>query len=76
MDSLIISLVILIFERINQSFQMIEQQKLEASIFYQPILSVSKSFYPTVEQWYQRYLDRQDNQIIQSPESPLESQEE
>lgn len=49
---LIISVFLNIFEKANRTIEFISPENLEKSIFYKPIQAVSKTMYPTLENWY------------------------
>jgi membrane protein required for colicin V production len=49
---LILSVVILLFEKINVTNMITSQEKLDDSVFYNPIKKVSEVIYPKLEEWY------------------------
>lgn len=52
---LILSIVILLFEKINLNNMIAKQETLEDSIFYNPIKKVSEIIYPQIEEWYDEF---------------------
>jgi len=49
---LMLSIVILLFEKINIDHVITSQETLDNSIFYNPIKDVSQAIYPKIEEWY------------------------
>lgn len=49
---LALSIVILIFEKINLNNMIASQETLDNSMFYNPIKKVSEFIYPKIEEWY------------------------
>lgn len=52
---LALSVVILLFEKINVNNMVAEQETLNNSMFYNPIKKVSEFVYPQIEEWYDEY---------------------
>lgn len=52
---LALSVVILLFEKINVNNMIAEQETLDNSMFYNPIKKVSEFVYPQIEEWYDEY---------------------
>ena len=51
---LALSVVILLFEKINVKNMIAKQETLDNSIFYNPIKKVSEFIYPQIEEWYKK----------------------
>jgi membrane protein required for colicin V production len=49
---LALSVVLLLFEKINVNNRITSQETLDNSMFYNPIKKVSEFIYPKIEQWY------------------------
>ena len=49
---LALSIVILLFEKINVNNMVTSQETLDESIFYNPVKKVSEFVYPKIEEWY------------------------
>ena len=52
---LMLSVVISLFQKININHMLIKEDKLNASVFYNPIQEVSTFMYPSLEKWYQDF---------------------
>ena len=52
---LALSIVILIFEKINLNNMVTSQETLNESIFYNPVKKVSEFVYPKIEEWYDEF---------------------
>ena len=52
---LALSVVILLFEKINVNNMIAEQETLDNSMFYNPIKKVSEFIYPQIEEWYDEF---------------------
>lgn len=52
---LALSIVILIFEKINVNNMVTSQEKLDESMFYNPIKKVSEFVFPKIEEWYDEF---------------------
>lgn len=50
---LALSIVILLFEKINVNNMIASQETLDNSMFYNPIKKVSEFVYPKIEEWYE-----------------------
>lgn len=51
---LLLSVVILLFEKININNTLVKQETLAASIFYNPTKAISAFLYPKIEEWYEK----------------------
>lgn len=51
---LALSIVILLFEKINVNNMITSQETLDESMFYNPIKKVSEFIYPKIEEWYEK----------------------
>ncbi len=51
---LALSVVILLFEKINVNNMIAKQETLDDSMFYNPIKKVSEFVYPQIEEWYEK----------------------
>jgi membrane protein required for colicin V production len=51
---LALSIVILLFEKININNMIAKQETLDDSMFYNPIKKVSEFVYPQIEEWYEK----------------------
>lgn len=49
---LIISISLNLFQKLNTRVTFVEEETLNASIFYNPIQKISKMIYPSIEEWY------------------------
>lgn len=49
---LALSVVILVFEKINLNNMLVKQETLDDSIFYNPTKEISALLYPKIEEWY------------------------
>lgn len=52
---LALSIVILLFEKINVNNMVTSQETLDESIFYNPVKKVSEFVYPKIEEWYDEF---------------------
>ena len=50
---LALSVVILVFEKINLNNMLVKQETLDESIFYNPTKEISAFLYPKIEEWYE-----------------------
>lgn len=50
---LMLSVVILLFEKMNVNNMLVEQETLDESIFYNPTKEISAFLYPKIEEWYE-----------------------
>ncbi|WP_320814293.1 CvpA family protein [Flavobacterium sp.] len=50
---LALSIVILLFEKINLNNMLAKQETLDESIFYNPTKEISAFVYPQIEEWYE-----------------------
>jgi len=55
---LALSIVILLFEKINLNNILAKQETLEESIFYNPTKEISAFVYPQIEEWYEGLSER------------------
>ncbi|WP_264559953.1 CvpA family protein [Flavobacterium sp. N2270] len=53
---LALSIVILLFEKINVNNMLAKQETLDESIFYNPTKEISAFVYPQIEEWYEKGL--------------------
>lgn len=51
---LALSIVILLFEKINVNNMLAKQETLDESIFYNPTKEISAFVYPQIEEWYEK----------------------
>ncbi len=49
---LALSVVILVFEKININYSLVQKETLDESIFYNPTKEFSAYIYPKIEEWY------------------------
>ena len=52
---LILSVIIVLFEKINFNNMLAKQETLDKSIFYNPIKKVAAFVYPSIEKWYDSF---------------------
>ena len=52
---LMLSVSLLLFEKINSNHTFAEKETLENAMFYYPILKVSGFIYPSIESWYKEF---------------------
>lgn len=52
---LIISILIVFFEKINFNNMLAKKETLDKSIFYNPIKKVAAFVFPTIEKWYETF---------------------
>lgn len=52
---LLLSIVILLFEKININNTLVKQETLDKSIFYNPTKEISAFLYPKIEEWYEDF---------------------
>lgn len=53
---LALSVVILLFEKINVNNMLVKQETIDDSIFYNPTKEISAFIYPKIEEWYEKGL--------------------
>jgi membrane protein required for colicin V production len=51
---LALSIVILLFEKINVNNMLVKKEMLDESIFYNPTKEISAFVYPQIEEWYEK----------------------
>lgn len=51
---LALSIVILLFEKINVNNMLVKEETLNESIFYNPTKEISAFVYPQIEEWYEK----------------------
>ena len=51
---LLLSIVILLFEKVNVNNTLVKQETLDDSIFYNPTKEISAFLYPKIEEWYEK----------------------
>ena len=54
---LILSVLLLFFDRLNKQFGIVKEEVLEASVLYVPIRTQSQAFYPNVMEEFQKQKD-------------------
>ncbi|MFH6997674.1 CvpA family protein [Flavobacterium sp. FlaQc-57] len=52
---LILSVIIVLFEKINFNNMLAKKETLDKSIFYNPIKKVAAFVYPSIEKWYENF---------------------
>ncbi|MEQ3662473.1 MAG: CvpA family protein [Flavobacterium sp.] len=52
---LALSIVILLFEKINVNKMLVKEETLNDSIFYNPTKEISAFVYPQIEEWYESF---------------------
>jgi len=67
---LALSVVILVFEKINLNNMLVKQETLDESIFYNPTKEISAFLYPKIEEWYDDFSEKS-----QSQSTEVESEE-
>jgi membrane protein required for colicin V production len=55
---LMLSVVIVLFQKININHMLVKEETLRNSIFYNPIQEVSKFMYPSLEKWYEEFKEK------------------
>ncbi|WP_394760097.1 CvpA family protein [Flavobacterium sp.] len=55
---LALSIIFNIFQKINVNNLIVKQETLNSSLFYNPIQEVSKFIYPTLEEWYNDFKNK------------------
>lgn len=55
---LALSIVILLFEKININNILVEEETLNDSIFYNPTKEISAFVYPQIEEWYESFSEK------------------
>lgn len=55
---LALSIIFNLFQKINVNNIIVKQETLNQSLFYNPIQEVSKSIYPTLEEWYDDFKNK------------------
>jgi membrane protein required for colicin V production len=58
---LALSIVILLFEKINVNNMLVKQETLDESIFYNPTKEISAFVYPQIEKWYEKGVQYSEN---------------
>jgi membrane protein required for colicin V production len=56
---LILSILIVFFEKINFNNMLAKKETLDKSIFYNPIKKVAAFVYPSIEKWYETFKEKQ-----------------
>lgn len=59
---LALSVVILVFEKINLNNMLVKQETLDKSIFYNPTKEISAFLYPKIEEWYEDFSEKSQSQ--------------
>lgn len=68
---LALSIVILLFEKININNMLVKEETLDESIFYNPTKEISAFVYPQIEEWYEKGV-----QFSEGNEQKIESGEQ
>ena len=55
---LALSIVILLFEKINVNNMLVKKEMLDESIFYNPTKEISAFVYPQIEEWYEGFSEK------------------
>lgn len=63
--ALVLSVLLYFFSNLNKSEGLIEHKKLEKSILYEPILLISKTLYPIIEEQFPEVRDSKDEAMDQ-----------
>lgn len=58
---LLLSIVILLFEKVNINNTLVKQETLDESIFYNPTKEISAFLYPKIEEWYEKQVNKTDD---------------
>lgn len=58
---LLLSIVILLFEKVNINNTLVKQETLDKSIFYNPTKEISAFLYPKIEEWYEKQVNKTDD---------------
>ncbi|WP_445456509.1 CvpA family protein [Flavobacterium sp. HNIBRBA15423] len=58
---LLLSIVILLFEKVNINNALVKQETLDKSIFYNPTKEISAFLYPKIEEWYEKQVNKTDD---------------
>lgn len=56
---LLLSIVILLFEKVNSNNILVKQQTLDESIFYSPTKEIAAFIYPKIEEWYTDFSEKE-----------------
>lgn len=72
---LLLSVVILLFEKININNTLVNQETLDESIFYNPTKEIAAFIYPKVEEWYEKSIKNTNEDNIENKETKVEEQE-
>ena len=56
---LALSIVILLFEKINVNNMLVKEETLNDSIFYNPTKEISAFVYPQIEEWYEGFSEKE-----------------
>ncbi|NHN25462.1 CvpA family protein [Flavobacterium jejuense] len=59
---LLLSVVILLFEKVNINSALATQETLDDSIFYNPTKEISAYLYPKIEEWYEKSIKSTDEE--------------
>lgn len=69
---LLLSVVILLFEKININNALVKQETLDESIFYNPTKEISAFLYPKIEEWYEKRVKSTDDEKNETNEEKQE----
>jgi membrane protein required for colicin V production len=58
---LLLSILILLFEKVNINNTLVKQETLDESIFYNPTKEISAFLYPKIEEWYEKQGNKTDD---------------
>ena len=59
---LLLSIMILLFEKVNINNTLVKQETLDKSIFYNPTKEISAFLYPKIEEWYEKSVKNSDEE--------------
>lgn len=71
-----LSVVILVFEKINLNNMLVKQETLDESIFYNPTKEISAFLYPKIEEWYEDISEKAKGESEKSQSEEVESENE
>ena len=65
---LLLSVVILLFEKVNINNTLVKQETLNDSIFYNPTKAISAFLYPKIEEWYEKSVSSKEDKSEKNEE--------
>jgi membrane protein required for colicin V production len=71
---LILSIVIVFFEKINFNNMLAKKETLDKSIFYNPIKKVAAFVYPSIEKWYETFKENHTDKPKETSEKTSEKE--